>query len=161
MTSGCGIYFDGLTAMRHDAVVLLGEFGLQIAGADGQLMDTWPYDEIEGLAAPETVLRMGRRGNSALARLEIMDTEFAAAVGARAHHVDRTGLTQRRQRTSVIGWSIAATVSLVLVAYFGVPAIAGRLAPLLPASLDRKLGDAVDIQLRGILDAKNTGAAFE
>jgi Zn-dependent protease with chaperone function len=161
MTTGRGIYFDGITAMRHDAVVLVGESGLQIAGADGQLMDTWPYDEIEGLAAPETMLRIGRRGSAVLARLEIMDAEFAAAVGARASHIDRSGLTQQRERTSVIGWSIAATISLVLVAYFGVPAIAGRLAPLLPASLDRKLGDAVDIQLRGILDAKNTGPAFE
>jgi Zn-dependent protease with chaperone function len=161
MTSGAGIYFDGITATRHDAVVLLGPDALQIASADGRLMDTWPYDEIEGLAAPDQVLRIGRRGNAVLARLEIMDAEFAAAVDGRASHVDRTGLAQRRQRTSVIGWSIAATVSLVLVAYFGVPAIAGRLAPLLPASIDRKLGDAVDIQLRSILDSKNTGAAFE
>ena len=161
MMSGPGIYFDGLTAMRHGAVVLLGEQALQIASADGQLMDTWPYDEIEGLPAPETVLRLGRRGNAVLARLEIFDPDFAATVGGRAHHVDRTGLTQRRQRTSVIGWSVAATLSLVLVAYFGVPAIAGRLAPLLPVSIDRKLGAAVDIQLRGILDGKNSGPAFE
>jgi Zn-dependent protease with chaperone function len=161
MISGRGIYFDGIAATRHDAVVLLGEAALQIASADGRLLDTWPYDEIEDLDAPDRVLRIGRRGNAVLARLEIFEPEFAAAVDARATHVDRTGLRQRRQRTSVIGWSIAATISLLLVAYFGVPAIAGRLAPLLPVAVDRKLGDAVDIQLRGILDTKNTGPAFE
>jgi Zn-dependent protease with chaperone function len=161
MNSGPGVYFDGVTSARHAAVVLLGEQALQIASADGQLLDTWPYDEIEGLAAPDTVLRIGRRGNRALARLEIMDPDFAAAVDGRAIYVDRTGVAQRRQRSSVIGWSVAATVSLLLVAYFGVPAIAARLAPVLPAALDRKLGDAVEIQLRGILDTKSTGAAFE
>jgi Zn-dependent protease with chaperone function len=161
MTSGAGIFFDGMTGTRHDAVVLLGDSALQIASAGGQLLATWPYNEIEGLAAPDKMLRIGRRGNAVLARLEIVDPKFAAAVDARATYVDRTGLAQRRQRASVIGWSIAATVSLILVAYFGVPAIAARLAPLLPAAVDRKLGDAVDMQLRGILDTKNTGAAFE
>jgi Zn-dependent protease with chaperone function len=161
MVSGAGIYFDGITSARHAAVVLLAPEALQIASADGRLLDTWPYDEIEGVAAPDTVLRIGRRGNTVLARLEISDPDFAAQVDGHAIYVDRTGVAQRRQRTSVIGWSIAATVSLLLVAYFGLPAIAARLAPLLPAAVDRKLGDAVEIQLRGILDTKNTGAAFE
>ena len=68
---------------------------------------------------------------------------------------------QRRQRASVIAWSVLATVSLVVVGYFGVPAIAGRLAPLVPDAIDRKLGDAVDIQLRGMLDKDRAGARFE
>ena len=79
----------------------------------------------------------------------------------RADYVDRTGTRQRRQRARVIGWSVAATLSLLLGGYFGVPAIAGRLAPLVPAVLDRKLGDAVDIKLRGMLDKDHAGAAFE
>src|SRR5471030_1806122 len=161
MVSGAGVYFDGITSARHAAVVLLGDSALQIASADGQLLDTWPYDEIEGLAAPDNVLRIGRRGNAALARLEISDPEFAASIDGRATYVDRTGTLQRRQRTSVIGWSIATTISLLLAGYFGVPAIAARLAPVLPAAIDRKLGEAVDMQLRGILDTNNAGAAFE
>src|SRR5664279_6604301 len=105
MMSGPGVYFDGITAARHAAVVLLGPETLQIASADGRLLATWPYDEIEGLASPNKVLRIGRRGNAALARLEISDPDFVAQVGGRAIYVDRTGVTQRCQRTSVIGWS--------------------------------------------------------
>ena len=56
---------------------------------------------------------------------------------------------------------MAATLSLLAVAYFGVPAIADRLAPLVPLAVERKLGDAVDVQVRGMLDRKNAGAAFE
>ena len=52
-------------------------------------------------------------------------------------------------------------MSLLAVAYFGVPAIADRLAPLVPLTVERKLGDAVDVQVRGMLDRKNAGAAFE
>ena len=161
MTSGAGIYFDGRTSARHDAVVALGPAGLQIAGGDGRLLALWPYDEIEAHAAPDKVLRLGRRGSAALERLEIVDPQFAAVIDERAIHVDRTGTLQRRQRLSVVAWSVLATLSLVLVGYFGVPAIAERLAPLVPAVIERKLGDAVDVQLRAILDTKNAGATFE
>jgi Zn-dependent protease with chaperone function len=161
MNSGAGIFFDGRTSARHDAVVALVPSGLQIADREGRLLAEWPYDEIEGLAAPDNVLRVGRRGNALLERLEILDPAFAAAVDARAIRVDRTGIRQRRQRASVIGWSVAATLSLVAAAYFGVPAIAERLAPLVPATIERKLGDAVGMQVRGMLDTRRAGAAFE
>jgi len=159
--SGAGIYFDGKTSARHDAMVVLAPSALQISGHDGRLLAEWPYDELEELAAPDKVLRLGRRGNAVLERLEIFDPEFAAAVDARAINVDRTGTRQRRQRGSVIGWSVAATVSLLLVAWFGIPALAARIAPLLPVAVDRKLGDAVDMQMRGLLDTRNSGTAFE
>lgn len=161
LTSGAGIYFDGKTSARHDARVTLGEAGLQITSQFGSLLAQWPYDEIEGLAAPDNVLRIGRRGSATLERLEITDPALATAVDARADYVDRTGTRQRRQRIRVIGWSVAATLSLLLGGYFGVPAIAGRLAPLVPAVIDRKLGDAVEVQVRGQLDPRKTGVAFE
>ncbi len=161
MTSGAGIYFDGMTSARHDVAVVLSPDALQIAGGDGRWLAAWTYDELEEMAAPANVLRLGRRGNAVLERLEIFDAEFAAAVVARAVNIDRTGTRQRRQRGSVIGWSVAATASLLLVAWFGVPALAARIAPLLPVAVDRKLGDAVDIQMRGMLDPRNSGTAFE
>src|SRR5882757_2948536 len=161
MQSGTGIYFDGKTSARHDAVVVLAPNALQMFGRNGMRLAEWAYTGLEGLAAPDAVLRLGRRGNAVLERLEIFDPEFAAAVDARAVNVDRTGTRQRRQRGSVIGWSVAATVSLLLVAWFGIPALAERIAPLLPVAVDRKLGDAVDIQMRGMLDTRKSGTAFE
>ena len=38
MTSGAGIFFDGITSARHDAAVTLGATGLQIVGHDGRLL---------------------------------------------------------------------------------------------------------------------------
>ena len=161
MTSGAGVYFDGQTSARHNVTVVLTPSALQISGGTGQLLAEWHYDEVEELAAPDNVLRIGRRGNKVLERLEIFDPAFAAVVDEHAIHVDRSGSTQRRQRLSVIGWSVVATVSLLLTAYYGVPALADRLAPLLPPVVERKLGDAVDMQTRAMLDTKSAGAAFE
>jgi predicted Zn-dependent protease len=61
----------------------------------------------------------------------------------------------------VIVWTVGATASLLLVAWFGVPAIAARLTPLLPATVELKLGDAVNMQVRSMLDSRNAGAAFD
>ena len=140
MSSEAGIYFDGVTSTRRDVAVALARSSLRISAQDGRLLTEWPYDEIEGLAAPDNVLRLGRRGSAALERLEILDPAFAAEIDARASLVDRTGALQRRQRIRVIGWSVAATASLMLVAWFGVPAIAARLTPLLPPAELRRLG---------------------
>jgi Zn-dependent protease with chaperone function len=161
MNSGAGIYFDGVTSARRDVIVELAPAALQISDRESGSRTEWPYDEIEGLAAPDNILRLGRRGSAALERLEIRDPAFAAEIDARAAHVDRTGITQGRQRMRVIGWSVGATASLLLVAWFGVPAIATRLTPLLPATLERKLGDAVNMQVRGMLDTRKGGAAFD
>ncbi len=160
-TPGSAIYFDGCTSARHDVWVTLAPGGLHIAARDETMLAQWPYDEIEDLSAPNKVLRLGRRGSAVLERLEIFDPAFAAQIDLRAEYVDRSGARQRRQRFGVVGWTVAATASLLAVAYFGVPAIADRLAPLVPLAAERKLGDAVDAKVRGLLDRKHTGAAFE
>jgi Zn-dependent protease with chaperone function len=161
INSGTGIYFDGITSTRREAAVDLTPATLKISSPDGHLWGEWAYSEIEELAAPDNMLRLGRRGSPTLERLEIRDAAFAKEIDARAIHVDRTGYLQRRQRLRVIGWSVAATTSLVLVAWFGLPAIAARLAPILPVSVERTLGDAVDMQVRGMLDTGKKGTPFE
>jgi Zn-dependent protease with chaperone function len=161
MNSGAGVYFDGVTSARRDVAIALAPSGLRISAQDGGLLAEWPYDAIEGLTAPDNVLRLGRHGSATLERLEIADPAFAAEIDARASLVDRTGSLQHRQRLRVVGWSTAATASLVLVAWFGVPAIATRLTPLLPPAAERKLGDAVNMQVRGMLDTHKAGAGFD
>lgn len=161
MTSGPGVYFDGQTGARHDVRVTLAPAGLQVDDGAGRRVADWPYDQIDELNAPAHVLRLGRRNNPVLARLEILDPPFAHEIDLRAHHVDRTGAIRRRQRLSVVGWTVAATAALLVVATVGVPAIAERLAPAVPVAVERKLGDAVNVQVRSQLDTRNAGAAFE
>jgi len=160
VSAGGGIFFDGRTAMRHAVTVRLGADALAIDAQDGSPLAVWPYDDVLELAWPGHVLRLGRRGPGT-ERLEVSDPALAAAIDAHAHYVDRTGAVQRRQRQSVIGWSLAATVALVLSGLYGIPALADRAAPLVPAGIDRRLGDAVDMQTRGSLDTDNLGKAFE
>jgi Zn-dependent protease with chaperone function len=160
-TTGPGVFFDGRISTRRAVNVTLGARTLRVDDTDGRLLAEWPYEEIEGLPAPDNVLRLGRHGDAVLARLEIFDTAFAAAVDARAANVDRSGGMQHRQRLAVVALSMGAVASLLLVAWFGVPALATRVSPLLPVAVERKLGAAVDMQVRSTLDTRHAGAAFE
>ncbi len=159
--SGPGVFFDGRTSARHDVRVTLNATGLQVEDAAGRVLADWLYDELDELSAPAHVLRLGHRHNGDLARLEIFDEPFAHAIDLRAEYVDRTGAIHRRQRGSIIGWTVLATLALVAVSYWGVPAIAERLGPVVPIAIERRMGEATNMQVRAQLDTKNAGAAFE
>ena len=49
----------------------------------------------------------------------------------------------RRGVAKIVGWSLAAAVSIVCVVLFGVPLAADRLAPLVPKPFERRIGDVV------------------
>ena len=162
MVAGSGIYYDGNTSARHDVVVEAAPEALRIRAADGAGVADWPYDELQAMSSPDDVLRLGRniRGGG-LARLELRDPVLIAEVDRLAHTLDRTGMTERRTRTRVILWSIAAVASLVLMAVFGLPALSDRLAPLIPLSVEHRLGLAMDKQVRAMLDHRTTDKPFE
>src|SRR3989442_583314 len=132
--SGQAIFFDGKTSARHDVTVELTPEALRIRAPDGTVLAEWGYDELETLSAPDDELSVP---------------------------VDRSGRSERRMRRRIIFWTVAAAASLILVAVFGLPAIATRLTPLVPYSLERKLGEAIDAQVRASLDTRGLGPAFE
>jgi len=159
--SGPGIFFDGVTTARHVVAVELAPAGLSIRAADGTILAEWHYNELDHRPAPSDVLRLGRAGSDVLARLEVRDPDLAAAIDESSLPIDRSGVSERRMRMKVIAWSLAATLSLVLVAILGVPRLATRLTPLVPVSIERKFGTQVEAQVRRSLDSSGTGKAFE
>jgi Zn-dependent protease with chaperone function len=157
---GPAIYFDGTCSARNDVVVEAATAGLQIYSADRRLLDEWLYAELRRQASPDGVLRLGRHGETLLARLEVRDAALAAAIEDRAVTLDRDGAAERKLRRKVVLLSLAAVVSLIVTAIVGVPVLAARLTPLIPVSVEQKLGNAVDKQVHATLDTKHLGAAF-
>jgi Zn-dependent protease with chaperone function len=160
MPSGPAIYFDGTGSTRHDVFVQTAASELRILGADRRVIDEWNYADLRRRSAPDGVLRLGRRGEILLARLEIRDQGLAAAIEDRAVTLDRGGSAERAVRRKVVGLSLAAVASLFLTAIFGVPALTSRLMPYIPLSVERKLGNAVDKEVAASLDSRHLGAAF-
>lgn len=150
MISGPGIFFDGNTSARRDVEVELTPAALIIRDAGGQILAQWPYAGIDQAVSPDQVLRLGH-GRESLARLEIRDPAFAVAIDEAAAGVDRTGTVQRRMSLKVAALVIVAVASIALTALIALPALASRLTPLMPLGVERRLGQAVDAQLRATL----------
>ena len=89
----------------------------------------------------------------ALARLEIRDAAVAAELVSRCAGID-DNTPGRRGVAAIVGWSLAAAVSIVAVVLFGVPLAADRLTPLVPDAFERRLGDVADSQVKTLFDAK-------
>jgi Zn-dependent protease with chaperone function len=160
MISGTGIFFDGQTSARREVVAELAPDALIVRGADGQALAQWPYSELDQVYSDDQVLRLGR-GRESLARLEIRDPAFAAAIDDMAARVDRTGKVQRRLSMKMAALVVLAVVSVGSMALFALPALAARLTPLLPFGVERKMGQAVDAQLRAGLGSGYAGLPLD
>jgi hypothetical protein len=156
-TTGPGIFFDGVSAARRPVAVELGPAALQVRAGGGETLAEWAYRDLAAFAAPDGVLRLGRDKSPVLARLEIRDTALAAAFTAQAGTIRQFGAVEPRTRVKVVGWSLAAVTSAVLVAMFGVPAIVSRVTPLVPVRIEQRFGASVDSQVRSLLASGQRG----
>ena len=161
MTTGAALYFDGTSSARHAVTVEAAADALRIQGPDGAAIAQWPYGELRAQPAPDHLMRLRRAGGAELARLEIRDAALIAEIDARADSLDRTGTVERHLRKRVIGWVLAATASLILMAVFGLPMLSDQVATLIPLSVEQRFGVAVDAQVRAMLDSGHGGQAFE
>ena len=160
-TSGSAIFFDGVTSARRSVRVDLGLTALAIHADAGEALAEWRYGELASYAAPDGVLRLGRAKSPVLARLEIHDRDLAASFAAQAGRIKQFGAVEPRTRVKVVGWSLAAVTSALMVAMFGVPAIVERVAPIVPVRIEQRLGVSVDAQVRALLIDRSKTAPFE
>jgi Zn-dependent protease with chaperone function len=158
---GPAFYFDGVTSKRHDVIVEAAASALRIIDdSQSHVVDEWNYADLRARSAPDGVMRLGRRGEVALARLELRDAALAAAIDERAPALDRGGAADRRLRQRVVALSLAAIASVVLTAVFGMPVLANKITPIIPLGIEKKFGEAIDRQVRTVLDAETSSEAF-
>ena len=145
------VYFDGMSSRRR-AVVLGFADQLQI-NEDEQAIAAWSYADIRRADSPSGALRVTCLTAPALARLEIRDAAVAAELISRCARLDEN-IPGRHGTARIVGWSLAATASIVGVVLFGVPLAADRLAPLVPRALERRLGDVAEGQVKTLFGGK-------
>jgi len=141
------IFFDGVSSRRRQVALTLGD--ALVIVEEGGAPVSWAYDDIRRADSPAGVLRLASTSAPPLARLEIRDVALAAQVTARCSRLDEHQTT-RRGIAKIVGWSAAAAVSIVCVVLFGVPLAADRLAPLVPKPIERRIGDASEVQVKTI-----------
>jgi Zn-dependent protease with chaperone function len=145
-------FFDGQSNRKHLVTLRLGEQCAIVEGA--VVIAQWPYDRVRRVDAPPGVLRVSCQGAPPLARLEISDDVLATELAARCLHLDVDSPGRKGSTTRIVGWSLAALASILLVVIFGVPFAAERLAPLVPQSFENRIGQVADKQIRLVFDGK-------
>jgi predicted Zn-dependent protease len=60
----------------------------------------------------------------------------------------------RRGVAKILAWSLAAMLSIIGMVVYAIPFAADRLAPLVPQALERRLGDAADVQVKAFFGDK-------
>lgn len=149
---GSAIFYDGLSSRRRPVTLsLLDRLELQEAG---QAAIQWSYADVRRADGPSGTLRLTCLTAPGLARLEIRDAAVAAELVSRCVRLndDAPG---RHSVAAIVGWSLAAAVSIVGVILFGVPRVAERLTPLVPQAFERRLGDVAERQIRALFGTKN------
>ena len=144
-------YFDGTSSRRHAATLAFAD-ALEIV-VDGETKAKWPWADLRRADSAPGTLRLSCQSAPVLARLEIRDPALAAELTSRAANLDAHHLG-RRGVAKIIGWSLAAAASIVLVTLYGVPLAADRLAPLVPESFERRFGDVAEQQVKLVFGQK-------
>ncbi|HEX8416104.1 MAG TPA: M48 family metallopeptidase [Methylobacterium sp.] len=140
-----GTYFDGLSARPHPVSLRLTD-RLAITGRDLRL--DWDLATIAASETPPPITRIGVVGSAA--RVEFADEALAAGLAARCPDLHRAEANDGG-RWRIALWSMAAGCSVLLLAVFGAPALAVRMAPLVPAGIEARLAAAVDGQILRLL----------
>ena len=161
-TQHSAIFLDGRTNRRRKVTLRLRD-SLEIVEQDA-VIETWAYDQVRRADGPAQLLRLRCASALPLARLEIADTATQGIVAAYCRSLDVGAPGGHTWR--IVGWSLAAVCSILLLVFFGIPFVADRLAPALPFALEQRIGDAVDKQAQALFggdtcNAPAGQAAFE
>jgi len=150
-------FYDGLSSRSRIVELRLGP-ALEIV-ENGQTLTTWPWEWIRRADSTKAALRLRCANGAELARLDIWNDELAEQVAQRCPRLNANDAGEHHSTWRIVGWSLAAAASIVMVTIFGVPYAADRIAPLLPQSFENRLGDMVDGQVKVIFGRRECNAA--
>ena len=150
------VFYDGTSSRRHAVQLVLND-RLEI-NENGAALATWPFADIRRADGVTGILRLSCLAAPSLARLEVRDAALAAALISRCPDLNDNA-PGRHSVTSIVGWSLAAAVSIIAMVWFALPLAADRLAPLVPSALERRIGDAAEGQMGVMFGGKTCNSA--
>jgi Zn-dependent protease with chaperone function len=149
------VFLDGAVNKKRAVTLRFGP-ALEIV-EDGAMIACWPYGEIRRVSVEGDLWRLHALGAPELARLELRDPALQARVASVCLLLnDQSGRDVSTK--AVIFWSLAAVASIVGMIWFIVPYAADAIAERVPLSLERRLGEAADNQIRAVFPGKQCDA---
>ncbi len=147
MLEAAGRYFDGESAQPTEVMVSFGERSLTIKSYKNVAIAHWPLASLRalGLRKDSTIQLVPYSVSNE--RLMISDRRMLEAIqkvcpGLYQRKVDHSGVKR------AVVWACGAVLSLMLIVFVLMPALAGQLAVLIPPEREQQLGDAVIDQMQ-------------
>lgn len=152
-------FYDGLTPVSHVVSLAVSDDDrlLQITGAGLTAEVLWPLDDVREYRdqALGRGALFGCAGGGA-ARLTVHKPDTVAALRALCPNLAQRDTPPRTYRR-VAFWGLGAVASVLLIVFVIIPALAGRLAELVPVEREVALGRSVMTQLEGLLGSEQAG----
>lgn len=142
-SSPTSFFYHGESNRKRRVALTFGEH-LSIA-ENGVDIASWSYSDIRRVDGG-TFLRLKNISGPPLARLDVQDESTADRLRALCPLLEQEIRDVSTFR--IVGWSLAAAASIALMIFYGIPFAADRLAPVVPASFETRLGQAVDPQVQ-------------
>jgi len=147
MTEPNAFFMDGKTAKRHPVTVLLTESDIEITQGD-IILAAWPFSIVRRQDGPADILRLGIADEiEKLKRLETNNPALMVDIERLCPLLDAQRETAGKT-LKIVAWSIAATISAVLLLFFVIPALVPRLVNYVPVSVEKYIGRVADKQIR-------------
>jgi Zn-dependent protease with chaperone function len=152
-------FYDGKTPVSHVVSLAVSddERLLKISGAELEPEHYWPLDDIR--EHRDQALRdgamFGCRTDGA-ARLTVHKPDTVAAMRAMCPNLSQRDVPPRTYRKLAF-WGLGAVASVLLVVFVIIPALADRLAVLVPVEQEVALGRSAMTQIEGLLGSERAG----
>ncbi|WP_350333019.1 M48 family metallopeptidase [Coralliovum pocilloporae] len=154
------VFHDGKSP-RSRSVRADFDNGLVILAEDGALIERWPLETLEVIERQGHTVTLTQTGREDDARLRVIGHRFSTLLLSKASHLGQRRKSEQRTARLIAFWSVAAALSLVLLTILGIPYLADRLAPLVPPSVEARLGQSVKPQIYSLFSIDETKVCRE
>lgn len=152
------VYYDGYVDRRRVVTLAFGPT-LEIS-EDGALLAAWPYADVRLLRAPDAgVMRIRALGAPKSAWLDIRDLALRAETQAHCRLLSGESPRTARGGRARLGWAALGVALVGAFLWRGVPRAAELIAPIIPDSWEKTLGEGADAQIRKTFSGKTCAAS--
>ena len=144
-------YNDGISTAAHDVRIAFDDVGAHLViAADGAQLARWPYAAIRAIEKPMPGQPLRLRLDSDSGARLTAPAELYAELRRRCPALHWRGSGERRA-TVVAMLLVAAFAGLALTVFLVVPRFAHQIAMVIPARVERRIGDAAEVTVLRIL----------
>ena len=156
MITGPAIFYDGRTPRGVAVSIRLDHLGLVMTDLSGTLVRNWAIATLRRIDGPRGSFRLCSTQDGD-ARLEATDPRMVSEMTISLRDLARPGSMSVRARWITAGLLVAAAISVAVTVVFGIPAVAARLAPLVPTDYEIALGQRTRPQIIEMLAHGKSG----